>query len=230
MFSLSIKGTSMFVFLYPSDFYPVFPSKNVPRDPAVSVCLAACPPLTSTFSAGGQISATQVRGSAVWDRMPLRAFAICIAVCRKEGLFLFQPRAVLISSSFISYQETEANRLHHFCFYFSLSSALAYTFCHLFPLSEQCHSLGRSCCLSSCYFDQYSVFAPQLLIFSTLLALKLLKMLQGSQLGVRKVIEAVRSVRKQEIQVVLWGFSTARLLPVGSLILPSFTQVTNCSL
>lgn len=55
----------MFVFLYPSDFYPVFPSKDVPQYPAVSVCLAACPPLMSTFSAGGQVSATQVRGSAV---------------------------------------------------------------------------------------------------------------------------------------------------------------------
>lgn len=54
-------------------------------------------------------------------------------------------------------------------------------------------------------------------------------MLQGNQLGVRKVIEAVRSVRKQETQVVLWGFSAARLQPVESLILPSFTQVTNPS-
>lgn len=52
----------MFVFLYGSDFYPVFPSKDVPGDPAVSVCSAACPPLSSTFSAGGQILATQVRG------------------------------------------------------------------------------------------------------------------------------------------------------------------------
>lgn len=156
----------MFIFLYPSDFYPVFSSKDVPQDPAVSIRSAACLPFSSTFSAGGQISATWVRGViSLRDRMPLRAFAIYIAVCRKEGLFLFQPRGVQISSSFISYQETEANRLHHFCFYFSLSSALVYIFCHLFPLSEQCHSLGRSCCLSSCYFDQYSVFAPQLLIF-----------------------------------------------------------------
>lgn len=55
-------------------------------------------------------------------------------------------------------------------------------------------------------------------------------MLQGNQLGVRKAIEAVRSVRKQETQVVLWGFSAARLLLVESLILPSFIQVTNPSL
>lgn len=119
----------MFIFLYPSDFYPVFSSKDVPQDPAVSIRSAACLPFSSTFSAGGRISATQVRGViSLRDRMPLRAFAIYIAVCRKEGLFLFQPRGVQISSSFISYQETEANRLHHFCFYFSLSSVLVYIF------------------------------------------------------------------------------------------------------
>lgn len=126
--------------------------------------------LKHLFSWRADLSHTGQGVSSLRDRMPLRAFAVCRAVCRNEGLFLVQLRGVLISSSFISYQETEANRLHHFCFYFSLSFALAYTFCRLFPLSEQCHSLGRSCCLSSCYFDQYSVFAPQLLIFWTLLA------------------------------------------------------------
>lgn len=104
-------------------------------------------------------------------------------VCRKEGLFLFQLRGVLISSSFISYQETEANMLHHFCFYFSLSSAVAYTFCHLFPLSEQCHSIGRSCCLSSCYFDHYSCLCSTAAYLLNFACLKIIEDAAGKPAG-----------------------------------------------
>lgn len=111
------------------------------------------------------LSSMSQKVSSLKDRMLLWAFTICIAVYRREVLFPFQLRHVLISSSFISYQWTEANRFHHFCFYFFLSSALAYTFYHLLPLSKQCCSPGRSCCLSSCYFDQYSCLCSQLLIF-----------------------------------------------------------------
>lgn len=55
-------------------------------------------------------------------------------------------------------------------------------------------------------------------------------MLQGGQLGVRKAIRAVRSVRKQETQIV-WGRGVLYCKPTAeSLILPSLTRVTNPSL
>lgn len=132
------------------------------------------------------LSHTGQRGQQSERQDAPAAFAICIAVCSREGLFLFQLRDVLISSSFISYQETEAKRFHHFRFYFFLSSALAYIFRHLLPLSEQCHSLGRSCCLSSCYSDQYSCLCSTAAYLLNFACLKIIGDAAGRPAGSQK--------------------------------------------
>lgn len=105
------------------------------------------------------------------DRMLLRAFTICIAVCRREVLFPFQLRDVLISSSFIRYQETEANRFHHFrSLFFSFPLPLSILFAVCFPSPNNAALLGDPVVCHPVILTNTLVFAPQLLIFWTLLA------------------------------------------------------------
>ena len=147
---------------------------------------AACPPLSSTFWTGGQISAAWVGGSAGWKtRCSCELFRY--AELSVGGGFDSRSSWGMCYLAHLSLPiRRQKSSFHHFRFYFFLSFALAYAFHRLLPFSEQCCSLGKSCCLSSCYFDQYSCLCSTAAYLLNFACLKIIGDAAGRPAGSQK--------------------------------------------